>query len=36
VAGVDGGDAESDEQVALAGAGRAEQAEVLGGAQPLQ
>ena len=36
VSGVDGGDAERDEQVALAGAGRADQAEVLRGGDPFQ
>ena len=36
VPGLDGGDAEGDEQVGLAGAGRSEQAEVLLGPDPLQ
>ena len=36
VPGLDGGDAECDEQVGLAGAGRPDQGEVLAGADPLQ
>ena len=36
VPGLDGGDAEGDEEVGLAGAGRADQAEVLRGADPFQ
>ena len=36
VPGLDGGDAERDEQVALAGAGRADQGEVLAGGDPFQ
>jgi len=36
VPGLHGGDAERDEQVALAGAGRADWAEVLAGADPFQ
>ena len=36
VPGVDGGDAEGDQDVALAGAGRADQADVLGGPDPLE
>ena len=36
VSGVDGGEAERDEQVALAGAGGSDQAEVLRGADPFQ
>ena len=36
VPGLDGGDAEGDQDVALAGAGRADQAQVLGGGDPFQ
>ena len=36
VPGLDGGDAERDQQVALAGAGRADQAQVLPGGDPFQ
>ena len=36
VAGADGGDAQGDQDVALAGAGRADQAQVLGGGDPFQ